>query len=104
MSADSFEEAMKQPTLIALIGVQPSDRQQALISAVTTAVDEIGAFIRQTEVRILCVLVRRDRLPHLFGQMATWLGDQHAAGREAHDQGRDASKYVDAATGEKASL
>lgn len=37
--------------------------------------------------------IAAQRLPQLFGQMATWLTDQHGAGLVAHDQGRDASEY-----------
>jgi hypothetical protein len=38
--------------------------------------------------------IAADRLPQLFGQMATWLRDEHAAGRVAHDSGADAGEYV----------
>ncbi len=39
-----------------------------------------------------------ERMPQLFGQMATWLADEHVLGQAAHDSGGDASEYVAAVT------
>jgi len=40
--------------------------------------------------------IAAQRLPQLFDQMGRWLTSEHAAGRVAHDRGRDAGEYVQA--------
>jgi hypothetical protein len=40
--------------------------------------------------------VAAHRLPQAFRQMASWLIDQHAAGRVGHDSGGDVGEYVTA--------
>lgn len=45
------------------------------------------------------LMTAAQRLPQLFGQMATWLAGEYAAGRVGHDSRRDAGEYVEAVTG-----
>jgi len=48
--------------------------------------------------QVLVNLKIADRMPQLFGQMASWITAEHDAGRVAHDQAADVGDYVAAVT------